>query len=218
MFAGNQPSSLDPARCRQLVEAERARQSYLDGGSPPQTLAEPGAAAIVALEVHSLVSRGEHRQARELLQRFEPEQPLPRGWLGGQAFEGFRDADDMTSLILELLAPGGYFWIEWNDVLTLDVLPPQSMLDMLWAQARIHTKTGMIGAVVLPGLYPNSWKHADEQVRLGRRNEWTDLGDGLIEGAGTKVFEVGGEFKALLELQDLVFDRGAGADGSGADL
>jgi type VI secretion system protein ImpE len=206
-FVGNQPSNLDPARCRELVEAERARQRYFDGGPPPQTLAEPGPATVLAWEVQTLVGQNEPGKARDLLQRFEDEKPLARGWLGGQAFEGFRDASDVTGLVLELLAPGGYFWVEWDDVMTLDVLPPQSLLDLLWAQARIHTKTGMIGAVVLPGLYPNSWKHADEAVRLGRRNEWIDLGEGLIQGAGAKVYDVGGEFKALLELQDLAFDK-----------
>jgi protein involved in temperature-dependent protein secretion len=70
----------------------------------------------------------------------------------------------------------------------------------------------VIGAVVVPGLYSTSWNHADELVRLGRRNEWIDLGAGLVRGAGAKVYDVGGQNKALVELQGVEFDIPAASE------
>ena len=116
------------------------------------------------------------------------------------------------SPVLEVLAPEGYFWVGWNDVQFLDVQRPCSLLDLIWAPARLGLASGVIGAVAVPGLYSTSWKHADPLVRLGRRNEWIDLGAGLIRGAGAKVYQVGDEYKALVELQDLAFSAASPGD------
>jgi type VI secretion system protein ImpE len=114
--------------------------------------------------------------------------------------------------VLEVFAPEGYFWVGWREVQFLDVLRPQSLLDLLWAPARLGLHSGVIGAVVVPGLYSTSWNHADELVRLGRRNEWIDLGAGLVRGAGAKVYDVGGQNKALVELQGVEFDIPAASE------
>jgi type VI secretion system protein ImpE len=199
-------SLLDPPRYRSLVAAELVRQRYFAEGVPPQTFGPPDTAVRLTLTIGRLVASDEHDKARRLFERFEDERTPLAGRLSGQPFEDFRDAEDWMAPVLEVLAPEGYFWVGWGEVQFLDVVPPRTLLDLLWAPARLGLKSGVIGTVVLPGLYATSWSHADELVRLGRRNDWIDLGSGLVRGAGAKVCQVGDQDKALVELRDVVFD------------
>jgi type VI secretion system protein ImpE len=209
-LSGRQVDGLDPARCKVLLEAESARQRFFAEGALPQTFGPPGASVTLTIEISQLVAAGRADEAGRLIERFEDERPPRRGRLDGQPFDDFRDAEDFMAPVLEVLAPGGYFWVGWDDVQFLDVVAPTSLLDLLWAPARLGLKAGVIGSVVLPGLYPRTWDHPDELVRLGRRNDWIELGAGLVRGTGAKVFDVGGRSKALLELQNLVFDNPSG--------
>ena len=197
---------LDPARYRVLFEAERARQRYFEDGSPPQIFGPPGAGVTQTIAVGQLVAAGKADEARRLIDQFDDQRPPRRGRLGEQPFDDFRDAEDLMDPVLEILAPQGYYWVGWEEVQFLDVVPPRSLLDLLWVPARLALATGVIALVVLPGLYSTTWSHPDELVRLGRRNDWIDLGAGLVRGAGAKVYDLGGQSKALLELQDLSFD------------
>jgi type VI secretion system protein ImpE len=199
-------SVLDPARYRVLLAAELARQRHFTDHSPPQTFGPASQSVKVTLAIGKLVAEGQAEKARELFDKFETERILASGTIGGQPFDDFHDAEDLMAPVLEILAPEGYFWVGWDEVQYLDVVPPRSLLDLVWAEARLGLINGVAGIVAVPGLYSTSWNHPDEQVRLGRRNDWIDVGAGLVRGAGAKVFDVGGQVKALLELQDLVFD------------
>jgi type VI secretion system protein ImpE len=197
---------VDPQRYRSLLATELLRQRYFAEGLPPKTFGEPDVAVQTTLTIGRLVAAGDYNQARELFDQFDGNRPALTGRLGGEPFDDFQDAEDWMSPVLEVLAPEGYFWVGWGEVQFLDVIPPRSLIDLVWAPARLGLNSGVIGAVALPGLYSTSWNHPDELVRLGRRNDWIDLGAGLIRGAGVKVYQVGDRDKALVELQDLTFD------------
>jgi type VI secretion system protein ImpE len=197
---------VDPTRYRVLLNAELARQRYFAEQLPPQTFGPAGAAVTLTLAIGKFVTEGRGEQARDLFDQFEAQRVRKGGTIGGNPFDDFQDCEDLLAPVLEVLAPEGYIWVGWDEVQYLDVVPPRSLLDLVWAEARLGLITGVVGVVALPGLYSTSWSHPDEQVRLGRRNDWIDVGAGLVRGAGAKVFDVGGQVKALLELQDLVFD------------
>ena len=175
---------LDPQRYRSLVATELLRQRYFAEGLPPKTFGEPDMAVQTTLTIGRLVAAGEFDGAPRLFDQFENNRPPQTGRLGGLPFDEFQDAEDWMGPVLEVLAPEGYFWVGWGEVQFVDVIPPRSLVDLLWAPARLGLTSGVVGAVVLPGLYSTSWNHPDELVRLGRRNDWTDLGAGLIRGAG----------------------------------
>lgn len=199
-------SHIAPSRYRALLEGEQARQRYFAEQSPPQTFGPPGKSVATTLTIGKLVAEGRADEARKLFDEFEDNRIPSSGTLGDQHFSDFHDSEDLMAPVLEVLASEGYFWVGWDEVQYLDVVPPRSLLDMVWAEARLGLITGVVGVIALPGLYATSWKHPDERVRLGRRNDWIDIGAGLVRGAGAKVFDVGGRVKSLLELQNLVFD------------
>ena len=61
---------------------------------------------------------------------------------------------------------------------------------------------GRLGEVLLPVLYPFSWKSPRETVWLGRETVWTD-DDGVERLLGQKTLLVDGEEVPLLEVREL---------------
>jgi type VI secretion system protein ImpE len=58
---------------------------------------------------------------------------------------------------------------------------------------------------LLPVLSPLSWKHSDNQVRLGRATDWQDDGAGKVVPIGQKIFAVDEDEIPILEIRKLEF-------------
>src|SRR4029079_19330875 len=90
------------------------------------------------------------------------------GTLNGKTFTSFRDADPDIGARLEVYAAGAYLWIPFCHIGSLAMGPPQHLRDMLWASATVMTgpsfKGMELGQVIIPAIYPFSWKDPDESV------------------------------------------------------
>ncbi len=89
------------------------------------------------------------------------------------------------------------------------------MRDLLWAPAIVRTgeafKGKELGEVLLPVLSPLSWKHSDDQVRLGRATDWKDDGEGNVIPLGQKLFAVDEDEIPILDIRKLEFDAAQAA-------
>jgi type VI secretion system protein ImpE len=130
------------------------------------------------------------------------------GTINGQAFEVLEDADPRVGSRLELFAAGAYLWIPFEHIDSIEIQPPTRLRDLLWAPALVRTgpafKEKELGEVLLPVLAPFSWKHADDNVKLGRATEW----EGDIP-YGQRVFSIDGEDMPLLEVRKIEFTPAA---------
>jgi type VI secretion system protein ImpE len=120
-----------------------------------------------------------------------PEADAPAsGTLNGKPFQSFSDADPRVGSRLELQAP-------------------TRLRDLLWTPAIVRTgpafKGKELGEVLLPALSPLSWKHADDQVRLGRATDWQDDAAGNVVPLGQKMFAVDEDEIPILEIRKLEF-------------
>jgi type VI secretion system protein ImpE len=61
------------------------------------------------------------------------------------------------------------------------------------------------GEVLLPAIYPFSWKSDDESIWLGRQTAWVTDDAGYEFPVGQKMFLVDGEVVPLLEIRSLEF-------------
>ena len=133
------------------------------------------------------------------------------GNLNGKAFKKLRDADPVIGARLEVFAAGAYLWLPFEHVASLEMSAPQRLRDTLWARALVQTAPsfqGMdIGEVLIPAIYPFSWKHQDEAVWLGRMTDWVADEEGREYPSGQKVFLVDGEEVPFLEVRSLKFDH-----------
>jgi type VI secretion system protein ImpE len=126
------------------------------------------------------------------------------GYLNGQAFSGFADADPRIGGALEVFVAGSYSWIDFQQIASIEVPRPKRLRDLLWTPAIVTTtpeyKAMELGEVLLPVLSPLSWKESGESVRLGRSTIW--ISDSVHDEVpvGQKLFLAGDEAISILEL------------------
>lgn len=143
-------------------------------------------------------------------QNFPTDSPAsPAGELNGKPFAELRDADSDIGARLEVFAAGSYVWIPFEHVASLEMGPPQRLRDTLWAPALVQAAPsfkGMdLGEVLIPAIYPFSWKQPDQQVWLGRVTEYLENEDGGESPVGQKMLVVDGEEFPFLEVRSLTF-------------
>jgi len=139
----------------------------------------------------------------------EPAPQSPRGTLNGKSFESIQDADPSIGARLELYAAGAYLWIPFEHIASIEMGPPRVLRDTLWAPAFVMTGPSFngtdIGQVIIPVMYPFSWKSDDESIWLGRTTAWVQDDAGHEFPVGQKMFVVDGEEVPLLEIRSLEF-------------
>ncbi len=199
----------DLVLCRELLSAQVERERFLSAGRPPRFFIDPPSTVATTLDAWNRLRAGELAEAVDRLDQSEAGRLPPRGRLGEVRFEDFRDTDDALAAVLEAFARGVYYWVPWEDIQYLDVQPPRSLRDLLWAPAKIALAQGILGEIYLPCLYPGSAAHSDDLIRLGRKTDWVDAGCGLSRGVGLKTFMADDAFRTIFELRDLHFDAPA---------
>ncbi len=142
-----------------------------------------------------------------------PAAPSPPGKLNGKPFESIADADPDIGARLEVYAAGAYLWIPFEHIASVNIDPPRMLRDTLWTPAFVLTgpsfKGTDIGQVIIPAVYPFSWKSDDTSLWLGRGTEWVADSEGKQFPVGQKTFVVDGEEVPLLEIRSLEFASNA---------
>jgi type VI secretion system protein ImpE len=133
------------------------------------------------------------------------------GTLNGKPFTGLRDADPDLGARLEVFAAGAYLWIPFEHIESLQMEAPRRLRDTLWAPALIKTgpafKSMELGEVLIPVIYPFSWKNENEAVWLGRVTDWAADENGTEYPSGQKILLMDGEEISLLEIRSIEFDK-----------
>ncbi len=142
---------------------------------------------------------------KDLFCAMELEIPEVAGTVNGVEFSGMRNTDDVLAFALEVFAHDRYVWVPFESIREIIVTPPQSLLDLLWIPASITTWGGLSMNGFLPVLYPHSWQHDNEQVRMGRMTDWSAQYGDCVRGAGQQVFVFGDQDLAILEWRNIQF-------------
>lgn len=133
----------------------------------------------------------------------------PAGTLNGKAFTDLRDADPDIGARLEVFAAGSYVWIPFEHLASVEMGPPERLRDTLWTPALVQAAPsfkGMdLGEVLIPAIYPFSWKNPDEAVWLGRVTDWAADEEGREYPTGQKILLVDGEEIPFLEVRSIEF-------------
>jgi type VI secretion system protein ImpE len=141
--------------------------------------------------------------------------PSPAGRLNGKPFRSIRDIDPTVGARLEVFAAGAYLWIPFEHIASVQIQTPRRLRDTLWASAFVVTGPSFqdmdIGEVLIPAIYPFSWKSEDQSVWLGRSTAWAGDESGNEFPIGQKTFIVDGEEVPLLEIRKLEFVNNATA-------
>jgi len=197
---------------RQILKAEEGRRAVFAEDRLPCFLTTPPEYVTFYLEALKLQREAELGKARLLLEKALELQPALAGQANGQPFQEFEDSDPFLGPFLELVVNEKYAWLPFEQIRRIEIAKPEQLRDLVWARARLEARGGDLGQVFLPVLYPGSNSHDDEQVRLGRRTDWIEKGEGLVRGMGQRMFLVDGQERAMLELSEISFaDAGEGS-------
>jgi type VI secretion system protein ImpE len=192
-----------------LLDAEALRRRLFSESLAPEFFSDPPEHLRLRLEAVNRLREQRPAEAHELLARADAACPTPRGTLNGKPFELLRDCDDLFSFVLEVMAHGKYFWVPLEQVESVTMKAPAQPHDEIWLPARLDLHEGESGLVYLPVLYPGSHEQADEELKLGRKNDWKGGAGGPILGVGRRQYLVGDEGVSLLEWRELVLERPA---------
>ena len=190
---------------RQCIEAERKRSRYFSESLKPEFLASPPDYVYGLLTANNRLREGHAEEARAILDKVEEDRPAFKCRVNGEEVSDFRDYNDLTSAVLEVIIKDSYVWITFEQIERIAITQPKSLRDLFWIQAQVDTDNGTNGEVFIPALYSDSWKSDNDQVRLGRMTDWRDLGGEIYGGEGMKMFWMDGTDKPVLELQEIEF-------------
>jgi len=173
-----------------------------DGGAPEALRAS--LAARVALLAGDLAEAARHDGKAEAVR------PRVAGTFqqpsGEMTFDDFRDADDLYAGFFEVLTTTGkYFWVPTERVTSIELHPPRRPRDLAWRRAAISVTDGPDGEVYLPALYISAAAEPRDDIWLGRVTDWLGEDEGLVRGAGQRVFLIGADAYAITDLSVLRF-------------
>jgi type VI secretion system protein ImpE len=137
--------------------------------------------------------------------------------LNGLPFEGLRDTDTALAFFLEAFVHDRYVWLPFEALRELVIPAPRSLFDLLWTPVLVTTWEGLSLNCYLPVLYPESFLHADDRIKLGRMTDWTSMGSAIARGVGQHVLQAGPDEWALLDIRAVVFTPAAAGE-TGANL
>lgn len=191
---------------QQNLKAERDRINVFNSKSAPGTAMAMPDYVEQLLIGNQLLQDGDTAGAREAFDKVEADRPAFRCKINGEAFSDFRDYNDLTSCVFEVIIKDTYAWLPFEHAVRVEFLERRSLRDVYWLQAQVEWANGTNGEVFIPSLYVNTWKNSNDAVRLGRTVEWRDAGDDIYVGEGTRIFAVNGRDIPILDIQTIEFE------------
>jgi type VI secretion system protein ImpE len=203
-------AQLDPSAAlvvsefRQLLRAETARRQLYRDGRVPEVLDELEPSGQASLKSLIALREGNLAAAAGAAAEAEALRPRVAGHANGEAFDDFRDADDLLPGYIETLTTTGkYFWIPIARIESMSFHPPRRPRDLAWRRCSMSVKAGPDGDVYIPVIY-FAGEDVDDAHRLGRATSWSE-GEGPVRGTGQRVFLAGDNDYAIMQLEDVTF-------------
>lgn len=191
---------------KNLIHAERERIEVVRNGKRPSFLPETPAYLELYIAAREKLKENRVDEAIELFDKINSQIPLISGTINGKGFTGFNDIDISLSFFLETIVHERYIRVPFESIRELSITPPKSLLDLIWITARITTWEGLSISCYLPVLYPESFLHEDDRVKLGRMTDWTPAGGPFSKGMGQHIFLIGEEEVGILDIREALFN------------
>lgn len=190
---------------RQNLKAERDRMHLFSHGTRPESAMRFPEYVEDLLKANELVREGKTGEARLMIDSVEENRPAFPCTVNGENFSDFRDYNELTMCVFEVIIKDSYVWLPFEQVVKIEFLERKSLRDIYWPQAKVEMTNGTNGEMFFPSLYVNTWKSDDDKLRLGRSVDWRDLGDEIYAGEGARLFWMDGKDRSLLDIQTIEF-------------
>lgn len=192
---------------KRWLDSERARRACFTTGGEPKLLAPPSEHVRLRLEALRQKRAQQQDEFARLVHQANQLMPALTGQLNGRPFTLLRDCDDLLAGVLEVFVNGLYYWIPFENIASLDVVPPEYPRDLYAMTAQLEVLNGDTGEVCLPVLYPLTHLSASQDMKLGRANDWQEHPGNITMGVGLKCILVEDDAVPLPEWRELVINH-----------
>jgi type VI secretion system protein ImpE len=188
---------------REAVHSEVLRAEVYAGRRTPLIFGDPERWVALLLEALKLTGQGEVAKGQSLREEAFDAAPASSGRLNGAPFEWIADADSRLGPMLEAIVNGRYYWVPFNRIASIRIEEPEDLRDLVWAPAELKWTNGGDAVGLIPTRYPGSESSEDPKIRLARRTQWQDQGDGVFFGLGQRVLATDADEYPLMEIRDV---------------
>jgi len=196
---------------REAIRCELLRQRVFSGLSTPVAFGEPSQWFALLVEASRLAAEGRAKECATVRNQAFELAPATAGMIDGQAFGWIADADTRLGPVLEAILNGRYYWIPFDSLRRIDVEAPSDLRDVVWMPARLVFANGGESVGLIPTRYPGTAESGDAMLKLSRRTEWADAGEGAYTGLGQRILATDGGEYALMDIREIVLSGGAAA-------
>ncbi len=184
---------------------EALRREVFAGRTTPLVLGEP--ADWVAKLIQAMRPGDPAVQARVRAAALEAAPATP-ATINGTAVSWLADADTRLGPVLEALMDGKYYWIPFDRLRRLSVLPPTDLRHLVWLPAQATWVTGGESSILIPTRYSGTELTTDDQLRMARKTVWEEIGDSQYRGFGQRMLTAGDQDFALLDVRSIEWAQG----------
>ncbi len=199
LIADISPDSMILAQIfRPVVQCEALRAEVFAGRRSPLIFGEPQEWMGWLVHANSLAAIGKLKEARELLDRALEAAPAISGSINQHDFAWIADADSRLGPVVEAVIDGKYYWVPFNRIAKIEISRPSDLRDLVWIAATFTWANGGESSGLIPVRYVGSEVANDSGLRLARKTEWEDAGEGFFFGKGQRLFATdAGEYPVL---------------------
>jgi type VI secretion system protein ImpE len=191
---------LGAVNVRQLIRAETARRDFYQGAMTANLFGEPSPLFSALLTLRLALREQDSSAAVQASEQMEQLRPQVAIEHNGEIYADIRDLDDSLGGYLELFGTDGkYYLAAFEQIDSLKLHPPKSLLDIIWRRVDISIIDGPQGEAFLPLIYVANGNvdNSDAETKLGRTTNWHEHDRRLITGSGQKMILLGEQAVAL---------------------
>lgn len=187
------------------IKAERMRKKVFAGQATPDLIFGVPEYMESYLDAIKRICDRDFEGAFELIDRGEAERPMLKVQLNGEPVNDFRNYYDLFTCCLEVFIKGRYVWLPFENIKKLSIDSSEHLYNLVWPKAYIEMSNGAKGEFYIPALYPNTYLHNNEMVKLGRATDWDKKEGGLYIGYGMQMFTAGEQDTTIFGLKNVEF-------------
>jgi type VI secretion system protein ImpE len=188
-----------------VLKGEAAREAVFAGRHSPVVVGEPEQWLALLLQALKLDAEGRHAEAAPLREAAFEQAEAISGSIDGHPFEWIADADPRIGPCLEVILEGGYAWVPFARIATLEFEAPTDLRDKVWVPVQITWRNGGKAIGFVPGRYPGSAASGDNDFILARKTAWKDSGADVVTGLGQRMLATDADEYPLLDARTITF-------------
>lgn len=218
---------------RGLIRAEAQRLEVFEGHLMPQPVIDRPQWMDSLARALAFNAQGDHVEAdrfRQAALEEAPTRPVVCAWceepqvhsasegeaetLVERRFEWVSDSDTRLGPVCEFIVAGGYRWLAFADIASLQMDRPRNLMDLVWRPVTLQLHDTGAGAQTLRGFFPSRYSGTEnlppetdgarrDALTLARLTQWQEVGDTGVFAMGQKTWMTDGVDMPLLGLRCL---------------